>query len=155
VTTLLAALAADDHDRQVELRALDLLRSALDTAEIRHAVLLLIESGDIRHDLAAGISDSLSDRPGLAGAIRSAVDDPAVRTEIRAALESTALRDVVWRAAEDQFRNHRWALIRQAVILFLRHRHARRLAWALRRHGVVRELRRGRSSATAPRTGTG
>jgi hypothetical protein len=141
VTTLLAALAADDHDRQVELRAMQLARSALDTAEIRHAVLLLIEADDIRHSLAAGITDSLPDRPGLARAIRSALDDPAVRAEVRAALESAPLREVVWRAAEDQYRDHRWALVRQVAVLFARHRHARRLAWALRRHGVVRELR--------------
>jgi hypothetical protein len=142
VTALLAALAVDDHDHQVELRAMQLVRSALDTAEIRHAVLLLIEADDIRHSLAAGITDSLPDRPGLAAAIRSALDDPAVRAEVRAALESAALRETVWRVAEDQFRNHRWALVRQVAILLVRHRHARRLAWALRRHGVLRELRR-------------
>jgi hypothetical protein len=150
VTALLAALATDDHDPQVDLRAMQLVRSALDTAEIRHAVLLLIEADDIRHSLAAGITDSLPGRPGLAGAIRSALDDPAVRAEVRAALESTALREVIWKAAEDQYRNRRWALARQVAILFVRHRHARRLAWALRRHGVVRELRH-RPSAPDPR----
>jgi hypothetical protein len=139
VTDLLAALATDD--RQVELRAMQLTRSALDTTEIRHAVLLLIEADDIRYSLAVGITDALSDRPGLAAAIRSALDDPAARAEIRAALESSALRDVVWKVAEDQYRNHRWAMVREVAILFIRHRHARRLAWALKRHGVVRELR--------------
>jgi hypothetical protein len=142
VTTLLAALAVDDHDRQVELRTMQLARSALDTAEIRHAVLLLIEADHIRRSLAAGITDSLADRPGLARAIRSALDDPVVRTEVRAALESAPLREVVWGAAVDQYRDHRWALLRQLAVLFARHRPARRLAWALRRHGVVRELRR-------------
>ena len=142
VTTLLAALAADDHDREVELRAMQLARSALDTAEVRQAVLLLIEADDIRHSLAAGITDSLPDRPGLARAIGSALDDPAVRTEVRAALESAPLREMAWSVAVDQDRGRRWALVRQVVVLFARHRHARRLAWLLRRHGVVRELRR-------------
>lgn len=142
VTSLLAALAADDHDRQVELRAMQLARSALDTTEIRHAVLLLIEAEDVRDSLATGITDSLPDRPALAAAIRSALDDPSVRAEVRAALESTALREVLWKAVVDQYRHHRWALVREVAILFIRHRHARRLAWALKRHGVVRELRR-------------
>jgi hypothetical protein len=142
VTALLAALAVDEHDREVELRAMQLVRSALDTAEIRHAVLLLIEADDIRRHLAAGITDGLPDRPGLAAAIRSAMDDPAVRAEVRAALQSSALRDVVWRATEDQFRDNRWALVRHVAVLFVRHKHARRLAWALKRHGVLRELRR-------------
>jgi hypothetical protein len=44
--------------------------------------------------------------------------------------------------AENQFRGRRWALIREAVILVVRYRRARRLVWALRRHGVLRELRR-------------
>ena len=147
VTDLLAALATDD--RQVELRAMQLTRSALDTTEIRHAVLLLIEADHIRHSLAAGITEALADRPGLAAAIRSALDDPAARAEIRAALESSALRDVVWKMAEDQYRNRRWALVREAAVLFIRHRHARRLAWALKRHGVVRELRRRPSAQQA------
>jgi hypothetical protein len=149
VTTLLAALAVDDHDRQVELRAMELLRSALDTAEIRRAVLLLVEADDVRASLAAGIADSLPDRPGLAAAIRSALDDPAVRVEVRAALESPGVRDIVWRATEVQIRDHRWAFARQVAILFIRHRAARRLAWALRRHGVLRELRRGRGDRLA------
>jgi hypothetical protein len=142
VTTLLAALSVDDHDHQVELRATELLRSALDTADIRRAVLLLIEDDDIRQSLADGITDSLADRPGLAGSIRSALDDPAVRTEIRAALESPPLRTLIWKAAENQFRSHRWALIREVTVLLVRHRQARRLVWALKRHGVLRELRR-------------
>lgn len=142
VTDLLAALAVEGHDREVELRAMQLARSALDTAEIRHAVLLLIERDDIRRHLAAAVTESLADRPGLAAAIRSALDDPGVRAEVRGALESGALRDVVWRVTEDQFRDNRWALVRHVAVLFVRHKHARRLAWALRRHGVLRELRR-------------
>lgn len=142
VTTLLAALSVEDHDRQVERRAMELLRSALDTADIRRAVLLLVEDDDIRHSLAQGIADSLADRPGLAGSIRAALDDAAVRGEIRAALESPPLRELVWKAAENQFGGHRWALVREVTVLFLRHRQARRLIWALQRHGVLRELRR-------------
>jgi hypothetical protein len=142
VTDLLAALAVDDHDHEVELRAMDLLRSGLDTAEIRRATLLLVEDDDVRHNLAAAITDSIADRPDLARAIRSALEDPEVRTELRDALESAPLRAVIWKVIENQFRGRRWALIREAVILVVRHRHARRLALALRRHGVIRELRR-------------
>ncbi|WP_433040924.1 hypothetical protein [Dactylosporangium sp. CS-033363] len=142
VTSLLAALSVEDHDHDVERRVMDLLRSGLDTAEIRHATLLLVEDDDVRHNLAAGIAASLADRPELAGAIRSALDDPQVRAELREALESAPLRAVIWQVAEHQFEGRRWALIRSAVLLLVRHRHARRLALALRRHGVVRALRR-------------
>ena len=142
VTSLLAALSVEDHDHEVELRAMELLRSALDTAEIRRATLLLVEDDDVRHNLAAGITDSIADRPDLARSIRSALDDSEVRADLRDALESAPLRGVIWKMAENQFRGHRWALIREAVILVVRHRRARRLAWALRRHGVLRELRR-------------
>jgi hypothetical protein len=142
VTALLAALAGEHRDPEVELRALELLRSALETAEIRRAVLLLVEADDVRQSLAAAVCEALADRPRLAEAIRSALDDPAVRTQLRAALESGALREVLWRAADDQFRGRRWALAREVAVLFLRHRHARRLVWLLKRHGVVRELRR-------------
>jgi hypothetical protein len=105
-------------------------------------VLLLIETDDIRHSLADAISDNLADRPGLGSSIRSALDDPAVRAEFRDALESPALRALVWQVAEDEFRGRRLTLIRQVTLLLLRHRPARRLAWALKRHGVIRELRR-------------
>jgi hypothetical protein len=147
VTSLLAALSIDGHDRQVELRAMDLLRSGLDTAEIRRATLLLVEDDDVRHNLAAGITAGIDDRPDLARAVRSALDDPDVRAELRDALESASLRAVIWRVAENRFRGRRWALIRAAVLLVVRHRHARRLALALRRHGVIRELRRQPAAA--------
>jgi hypothetical protein len=141
VTTLLAALATEDHDHQVERRALELLRSALDTDEIRRAVLLLVETDEIRQHLVAGIAEGLADRPDLARSIRSAADDPAVRRELRAALESARVRELIWTAAQGGA-GRRWALIWAAVVLMVGHRHARRLAWALRRHGVLRELRR-------------
>lgn len=48
VPGLLSALCVDEHDHEVERRAMDLLRSGLDTAEIRHATLLLVEDADIR-----------------------------------------------------------------------------------------------------------
>jgi hypothetical protein len=150
VTGLLAALSVEDHDQQVELRAMDLLRCGLDTAEIRRATLLLVEDDDVRHNLAAGITGSIADRPGLARAVRSALDDPQVRTELRDALESAPLRAVIWKIAENQFRGRRWALIREVVFLVVRHRHARRLALALRRHGVIRELRRRPAPDTSP-----
>lgn len=142
VTSLLAALSVDDHDHETELRAMDLLRSALDTAEIRRATLLLVEEDDIRQQLAAGITEGIADRPELARAIREALDDPKVRSELRDALESAPLRAVIWKVIENQFRGRRWALIREAIVLVVRHRHARRLVLALRRHGVIRELRR-------------
>ncbi|MDG4785067.1 hypothetical protein O7626_03820 [Micromonospora sp. WMMD1102] len=145
VTSLLAALAVDDPDHpddEVRRRAMELLRSALETAEIRAAVLLLVETDDIRHSLAAAISENLADRPDLAASIRSALDDPAVRAEIRDALESPGMRTLVWKVVEDEFRGRRLTLVREATLLLLRHRPARRLAWALKRHGVIRELRR-------------
>jgi hypothetical protein len=142
VTRLLAALSVEDHDHEVELRAMDLLRSGMDTAEIRRATLLLVEDDDVRHNRAAGLTASIADRPDLARSIRSALEDPEVRTELRDALESAPLRAVIWQVAEHQFEGRRWALIRAAAVLLVRHRHARRLAWALRRHGVIRELRR-------------
>lgn len=142
VTALLAALAVDGHADEVELRVMELLRSALDTAEIRRATLLLVEDEDVRHGIMAGITESLADRPELARSVGSALDDPAVRAEIRAVLESAPVRAVIWQVTEKQFQGRRWALIRQAVLLLVRHRHARRLVWALKRHGVLRELRR-------------
>ena len=73
--------------------ALELLRSALDTDEIRRAVLLVVETDEIRSHLAAGIAESLADRPGLARAIQSAMDDPSVRQELHAALRGTQRAD--------------------------------------------------------------
>jgi hypothetical protein len=141
ITTLLAALSTEDRDRQVERRALELLRSAMDTDEIRRAVLLLVEVDEIRRPVVAGIAEGLADRPGLARSIRSAADDPTVRRELPAALESARVRELIWTAAQGGTRR-RWTLIRSAVLLIVGHRHARRLAWALRRHGVLREFRR-------------
>jgi hypothetical protein len=141
VTTLLAALAVDDpdhgHDPEVEVRVMHLVRSALETEEIRQAVLLLIEADDVRHSLVAGIADSLADRPGLARAIGAALEDPATLAEIRDVLESPALRAVIWKVVES-----RRARVLQVAVLLVQHRPARRLVWALRRHGVLRELRR-------------
>ncbi len=152
VTSLLAALSVDGHDQEVELRAMDLLRSGLDTAEIRRATLLLVEDDDVRRNVAAGITGSIDDRPELARAVRSALEDPQVRVELREALESAPLRAVIWKVVENQFRGRRWALVREAVLLVVRHRHARRLALALRRHGVIREMRRppGPEAKTQP-----
>jgi len=142
VTSLLAALAVDDQDDEVRRRAMELLQSALETAEIRRAVLLLIETDDIRHSLTAAIRDNLADRPGLAESIRSAMDDPAVRAEIRDALESPRIRALLWNVTDDEFRGRRLSLVGQVTLLLVRHRPARRLVWALKRHGVIRELRR-------------
>lgn len=142
VTTLLAALADETHDAEVERRTMDLLRSALDTPEIRRAVLVLIESDDVRHHLTTVITGALAERPRLASAIVSALEDPTVRQNLHAALDSPRVRDLVWQAVENQFSNRRWALARHVVFLVVRHRSVRRLAWALQRHGVIAELRR-------------
>ena len=142
VTGLLAALSVPDHDQEVERSLLRLLRSALDTAEIREAVLLLLEDGRVRLPLIAAMAESMMDRPGLAAAIGSAAEDPGVRREVRAALGSAKVRELIWQAVENQFSDDRWGLIRRGVVLFARHRSVRRLAWALHRHGVLREIRR-------------
>src|SRR5688572_32049129 len=142
VTGLLAALSVPDHDHDVERSLLRLLRSALDTAEIRDAVLLLLEDDRLRRPLVAAMAESMVDRPGLAAAIGLAAQDPGVRREVRAALDSPQVRELIWQVAENQFSGNRWALIRRATVLLIRHRSVRHLAWALRRHGVLRELRR-------------
>lgn len=142
VTALLAALSVPDHDGEVELSLLRLLRSALDTAEIREAILLLLEEDGVRRPLIAAVAESMVDRPALAAAIASAAADPGVRQQVRAALGSPKVRDLIWQITENQFSNDRWALLRRATVLFLGHRSVRRLVWALRRHGVLREFRR-------------
>ena len=148
VTELLAVLSVPDHDHQVERSAMALLRSALDTAEIRRAVLMLVESDDVRRQLSAGLSEAFADRPGLVRAISEALDDPKVRKDIHAMLETPRVRELIWEAAENQFSDRRWALARRMVVLLIRHRSARRLAWALRRYGVIGELRRAAIRST-------
>ncbi|MEV0718084.1 hypothetical protein [Asanoa sp. NPDC050611] len=143
VTALLAALAVDDRDHEVDRRVRGLVRSALDTAEIRRALLLLVDADDARQDVSATVTEALADRPELARAIVSALDDAAVRAELAAALESPHLRAAVWRAVEDEFRGRRWRMIGELALVLARHRHARRLVWQLKRHGVLRELRQG------------
>ncbi|WP_203713227.1 hypothetical protein [Asanoa siamensis] len=149
VTALLAALAVDDRSDEVDLRVMSLLRSALETTEIRRAVLLLVDTDDVRREVTASIAEGLADRPGLAAAVTSALDDPAVRAEITAALESPRLRAAVWRAVDDQFGGRRWKTVTELVVLLARHGHARRLVWMLKRHGVLRELRRRSGPAAA------
>ncbi|WP_155371327.1 hypothetical protein [Catellatospora vulcania] len=141
VTALLAALSTEDRDHEQERRAMELLRSALDSPEIRRAVLLLVESDDIRLQLAAAVAEGLPERPALAVAIASALNDPRVRTQLRDALETPQVRELVLRAAEDGAENRRWSLARQVLVLLARHRTARRLTWSLHRHGLLRALR--------------
>ncbi|MET8199968.1 hypothetical protein [Micromonospora taraxaci] len=140
VAMLLAALSDPDHDREIERSLLGLLRSGLDTTEIREAVLLLLEQDDVRRPLVAAMAEPLADRPGQAAAIASAAEDPAVRRELRAVLDSARARQLIWQAVDDQVEDNR--VIHRAAVLFVRHRSVRRLVWALRRHGVLRELRR-------------
>ncbi|MET7671346.1 hypothetical protein [Micromonospora luteifusca] len=142
VAVLLAALSVPDHDREVERSLLRLLRSGLDTIEIREAVLLLLEQEEVRRPLVAAAVEPLAGRPGQVAAITSAAEDPAVRREIRAVLDSAKVRELVWQAVDNQVSDNRLGLIRRAAVLFVRHPSVRRLAWALRRHGVLRELRR-------------
>ncbi|MDG4803323.1 hypothetical protein [Micromonospora sp. WMMD980] len=142
ITVLLATLADPDHEREVERSLLGLLRSGLDTVEIREAVLLLLERDAVRRPLVAAAVEPLADRPGRAAAITSATEDPEVRREVRRTLDSADVRELIWRAVDDQLSENRFGLIRRAAVLFVRHPSARRLAWALRRHGVLRELRR-------------
>jgi hypothetical protein len=142
VTVLLATLSVPDHDHAVERSLLSLLRSALDTIEIREAVLLLLEQNEVRRPLVAAAVEPLAGRPGQAAAIASAAEDPAVRREIRAVLDNAKVRELVWQAIENQLSDNRVGLVRRAVVLFVRHPSVRRLAWALHRHGVLRELRR-------------
>ncbi|GAA1408338.1 hypothetical protein [Catellatospora coxensis] len=141
VTALLAALSTEDRDHEQERRAMDLLRSALDSPEIRRAVLLLVESDDIRLQLAAAIAEGLPDRPALAVAIAAALNDPRVRAQLNAALETPQVRDLLLHAAEDGAQERRWSLARRLLVLLARHRTARRLAWSLHRHGLLRALR--------------
>ncbi|MFG1885755.1 hypothetical protein [Micromonospora sp. NPDC049102] len=143
VSVLLATLAVPDHDGAVERSLLDLLRSSLETVEIREAVLLLLERDEARRPLVAAAVEPLADRPGLAAAIASAGEDPAVRRELRSVLDSAKVRELIWQAMENQVGDHRFGMIRRAAALFVRHQSVRRLAWAVRRHGVLRELRRG------------
>ncbi|MGC5286258.1 hypothetical protein [Micromonospora sp. DT231] len=142
VAVLLATLSVADHDREVERSLVNLLRSALDTMEIREAVLLLLEQDEVRRPLVAAAVEPLADRPGQAVAIASAADDPAVRRELRAVLDSATVRELIWQALDNQARDNRFGLIRQVAVLFVRHPSVRRLVWAARRHGVLRELRR-------------
>ncbi|MFF0120350.1 hypothetical protein ACFYP0_05965 [Micromonospora arida] len=142
IAGLLATLSVPDHDHEVERSLLSLLRSALDTVEIREAVLLLLERDEVRRPLVAAAVEPLADRPGQAAAIASAAEDPVVRREVRAVLASAKVRELIWQAIENQLSDDRLGLIRRAAVLFVRHPSVRRLAWAVRRHGVLRELRR-------------
>ncbi|MFF0154063.1 hypothetical protein [Micromonospora sp. NPDC005203] len=142
VALLLATLSVADHDREVERSLLNLLRSALDTTEIREAVLLLLEQDEVRRPLVAAAVEPLADRPGQAAAIASAAEDPVVRREMRAVLDSAKVRELIWQAIDNQVSDNRFGLIRQVAVLFVRHPSVRRLVWAMRRHGVLRELRR-------------
>ncbi|MBM0275041.1 hypothetical protein [Micromonospora tarensis] len=142
VAVLLAALSVPDHDHEVERGLLSLLRSGLDTVEIREAVLLLLEQDEVRRPLVAAMVEPLADRPGQAAAIAAAAEDPAVRREVRAVLDSAKVRELIWQAVDNQVSDDRVGLIRRAAVLFVRHRSVRRLVWAVRRHGVLRELRR-------------
>jgi len=143
VSALLAALAGDRPDGEAERRGLQLLQSALESDEIRRAVLLLIDDASIREAIGQGLQAEMTSSPRLAQALRSALDDPAVRREVHTALESARVRAVLWAVADSQLRDRKWKLARNALGLFT-HRSVRRLVRALARHGVLRELWRAR-----------
>ncbi|MEU1889365.1 hypothetical protein ABZ491_28245 [Micromonospora rifamycinica] len=142
VAVLLARLAAPGRDHGVERALLDLVRSGLDSTEIREAVLLVLERDEVRRPLVAAVTVSLASRPGQAAAIASAAEDPEVRRAVRAVLDNARVRGLLWQAVERQVDDDRAGLVRRAVVLFVRHPSVPRLTWALRRHGVLRELRR-------------
>ncbi|MFC5922757.1 hypothetical protein [Micromonospora vulcania] len=142
VSVLLAALSVAEHDREVERSLLSLLRSGLETVEIREAVLLLLEQDEVRRPLVVAMVEPLADRPGQAAAIAAAAEDPVVRREVRAVLDNAKVRELIWQAIESQVSDDRFGLIRRAAALVVRHPSVLRLVWALRRHGVLRELRR-------------
>lgn len=153
VAVLLATLSVPDHDHEVDRSLLRLLRSSLETGEIREAVLLLLEQDEVRRPLVAAVVPPRADRPGQAAAITAASEDPAVRREVRTALDDARVRALLWQAIEAQVNNDRGGLVRRAAVLFIRHPSVPRLAWALHRHGVLRELRR--PSTSAPAEGNG
>jgi hypothetical protein len=138
VTALLASLAGDAPDGEAQQRGLQLLRSALESDEIRRALLLLIDDASIREAISQGLAAEMTHKPGLARAVHSALDDAALRREIHAALESPHVRAVIWSAADSQLRDRKWTLARHTLGL-LRHRSVRRLVRGLARHGVLRE----------------
>jgi hypothetical protein len=142
VSSLLAALADGDHDDDVSARAVDLLYSALNRADIRAAIMLLLENVEFREQFSAGVTDAVGDRPDIGPAIASALGDPTVRTDLRAALENTALRELLWRIAEEAAAGRRGGAAAKVVVLLIRHRTARHLVRGLRQHGVLRSLRR-------------
>ncbi|MGV9977506.1 hypothetical protein ACWDUH_07485 [Micromonospora wenchangensis] len=142
VALLLAAFSVPEHDHEVERSLLRLLRSSLDTTEIREAVLLLLERDEVRCPLLAAVVRPRADRPGQAAAITSAAEDPRVRREVRAVLDDARVRALVWQAVESRVDADRVGLLRRAAVLFVRHPSVPRLTWALHRHGVLRELRR-------------
>ncbi|MDP9793822.1 hypothetical protein J2S43_002334 [Catenuloplanes nepalensis] len=143
IAVLLATLSVSDsgHDREVERGLLDLLRSALDRAEIREAVLLLLERDEVRRPLVAATAEPFADRPALVAAVTAAAEDPAVRREVRAVLDNARVRALIWAAIDNQVADNRLGLVRRAALLFVRHPSVRRLTWALHRHGVLRALR--------------
>ncbi|BCJ74805.1 hypothetical protein CS0771_43490 [Catellatospora sp. IY07-71] len=141
VSALLAALSTETGDHEQERRAVDLVRSALDSAEVREALLLLVESDRIRREIVAAVAEELADRPALVITIAAALDDPVVRADLRATLETPRLRGLLLRVAEDGVRRRRLALLAEVIVLLARHRTARRLVRRLHQHGVLRALR--------------
>jgi hypothetical protein len=141
VTRLLAAYAAGAPDEQTRQRTLDLLRTASDTDDIRKAVLLLIADSAFRSQIARVVVDAMADRPALAKAVGEAIADPEVADEAARILDSARTRAALWKAVDSRLEGRRVRLLSAALSLLAK-RDVRRLLWSLRRHGVIRELRR-------------
>lgn len=134
---LIAALADDRHK---ERRLGQLVRSVLETSEIRNAVLMLLNDAEFRRTVMAGIVASLPTRQTLARSIVSALGDPRVRQQIVAALQSASTRSAISGVTNNQLRDRKVRLAASIVGLLLHHS-ARQLLGQLRQHGVLREIR--------------
>jgi hypothetical protein len=140
VTDLLAALAAGAPDEQTRRRSLELLQSAFDDERIRSAVLLLIADEGFRTQVSQAVANALSDRPALASSVADAILDPVVAGEVSGILANGRTRAALWKAVERQQSGQRFRLALAGLAL-VAHRHVRKLARALNRHGVLRALR--------------
>lgn len=141
IRALLAALGEGPPGTGLARPAVDLGRAALESAEVRAALLTLIEERPIRYAVLDWLTLLLGRQPALTAAIRSAAEDPAVRHEIRTVLADPGIRAAFWHAVDGRLADRTWQVIRYAGSLLLGHRSAQRLGWLLRRHGVVRVLR--------------
>lgn len=148
VTRLIAAFAAGAPDEQTRQRSLELLRTASETDDIRQAVLMLIADPAFREQISPVVVNALAKHPALGQAVGSAILDTEVATETVRVLDSGRARAALWKAIDSQLAGRRVRLLTAGLALLAK-RHVRRLLWALRRHGVIRELRRMQGAEAA------